>query len=77
MNEKSLGMLRHNLDLGLEVALSTAPSQSEREAYRKVALMLVDRVFAGTIESNELVRMILNPNLSTTMSFRVKEGIQQ
>ena len=73
MNEKSLGMLRHNLDLGLEVALAMAPSESEREAYRKVALLLVDRIFAGTIESNELVRMILNPVLTTTMSFRVKE----
>ena len=74
MNERSLLKLRHNLDLGLEVALSTAPSESEREAYRKVALMLVDKIFAGTIESNELVRMILNPNLTTGMSFRVKEA---
>ena len=74
MNEKSLGMLRHNLDLSLEVALSTAPGQQERDAYRKVALMLVDRIFAGTIESSELVRLILNPALTTMMSFRVKEG---
>ena len=55
------------------MALAMAPSESEREAYRKVALLLVDRIFAGTIESNELVRMILNPVLTTTMSFRVKE----